>query len=511
MNVTNSYTPEKTSVNGEKIWVEQGVEANNLPESITIKLLANGSAAKDYDGNDVADAIVTAADKWKWTFGNLPVYANGSEIAYTFKEIEVPGYTTVVDGSTITNTRIVIKLDGSKTWDEQGVEDDNLPSSIEIILYADGNEYARTTATAEDNWAYEFTNLPTHIGGKEVEYTIDETDIPGYEKAINGMDVTNTRIVIEKISGTKTWDDADNQDGKRPASITIILLANGEEYKTLDVTAEDNWAYEFANLPTHIGGKEVEYTIDEAEVTEYTTTIDGYDVTNTHIPEVTSVKVIKVWDDADNQDGMRPEKIEVTLSNGQSVILSEENGWTATIENLPVYANGEKIVYTWAEESTSGYELTDSQVDGYVTTLTNTHTPETINITVTKVWADDDNESGKRPENIKIALLANGTEIETVELTEVNEWKHTFNELPLYESGSKITYTVLEKEVPEGYEVAYEGDMNEGFIIHNVLGKGGDVPPINPQTGDSILLYIITLLISIMGIVSGKLYIKRFN
>ena len=189
------------------------------------------------------------------------------------------------------------------------------------------------------------------------------------------------------------------------------------------------------------------------------------------------------------------------------VILNAENEWTAVIENLPVYKDGEKISYTWTEVNTDGYELTDTLVDGYVTTLTNTHNPELINVTVVKVWADDDNESGKRPNTITIALLANDTELETVTLSESDSWKHVFNDLPLYENGEKITYTVLEKEVPEGYEVAYEGDMETGFIVHNVLGQGGD----NPQTGDNIFVYLITLLISVIGIVSGKLYIKRFD
>ena len=34
-----------------------------------------------------------------------------------------------------------------------------------------------------------------------------------------------------EITGTKTWNDANNQDGKRPESITVILLANGTENK----------------------------------------------------------------------------------------------------------------------------------------------------------------------------------------------------------------------------------------------------------------------------------------
>ena len=54
--------------------------------------------------------------------------------------------------------------------------------------------------------------------------------------------------------------------------------------------------------------------------------------------------------------------------------------------------------------------------------------------------------------------------------------------------------------------------MEEGFTIYNVLPTGGDVPPTdNPQTGDNIILYMISLLISIIGLVSGKYYIKKYN
>ena len=59
------------------------------------------------------------------------------------------------------------------------------------------------------------------------------------------------------------------------------------------------------------------------------------------------------------------------------------------------------------------------------------------------------------------------------------------------------------------------GENKNGFIIHNVLGQGGDElpepPHNNPQTGSNIILYLITLLISIIGFVSGKLYLKNSN
>ena len=70
-------------------------------------------------------------------------------------------------------------------------------------------------------------------------------------------------------------------------------------------------------------------------------------------------------------------------------------------------------------------------------------------------------------------------------------------------SGEKIEYTVREENISEGYVGAIEDDGEIGFIIHNYLGQGGDVPPHdNPQTGDNIVLYLITLIVNGIGLVT---------
>ncbi len=215
-----------------------------------------------------------------------------------------------------------------------------------------------------------------------------------------------------------------------------------------------------------------------------------------------NVGVTKVWDDENNQDGIRPDSINVTLSNGTTVTLNEENKWTATVKDVPEYKDGEKINYTWTEDEVEGYELTDTSVEDNITTLTNTHIPEVLEIIVNKVWDDDDNESGKRPESVTVKLVSDEEEIETVELNEENKWTHTFK-VPAYSNGNKIEYDIREAEVPEGYEVAYEGSIEDGITIHNVLGQGDgepENPTNNPQTGDNIYLYLITLLISLSGL-----------
>jgi hypothetical protein len=119
---------------------------------------------------------------------------------------------------------------------------------------------------------------------------------------------------------------------------------------------------------------------------------------------------------------------------------------------------------------------------------------------------------GAAPESVTVTLLANGKEYDTIVLSSENEWKHEFTDLLVYSLGEKIEYTVREENVPEGYVASYEEDGEYGFIIHNVKGQGDhEPPPDNPQTGDNIVLYLITLLISIIGLVSSKRYLKENN
>ena len=55
------------------------------------------------------------------------------------------------------------------------------------------------------------------------------------------------------------------------------------------------------------------------------------------------------------------------------------------------------------------------------------------NIPVEKVWEDDYDQYGIRPDSITVSLLANGEVVRTITLTDENEWEYTFGELPEYE------------------------------------------------------------------------------
>ena len=469
-NITNSYTPGQTSASVTKIWDDADNQDGKRPESITVALLANGTPTNK-------TVTLTAANNWTQTITGLQEKADGEYITYTWTEVDVPeGYSLTGTSknetvTTLTNTHTpeLTSISGTKTWEDADNQDGKRPESITVNLFADGTKLKSqsVSADADGNWSYSFANLPKYANGQEITYTVTEDAVDGYTTESDGYNFINThQPETTEITGTKTWNDANDQDGKRPESITVILLANGTKKDSQIVTADEagNWTYTFKDLPKYANGEEITYTVSEDTVADYTTTYEGSNITNSYTPGKTSATVTKIWNDAENQDGKRPESITVSLladgkETGKTVTLSVENNWSQTVSDLPEKADGKAIEYTWTEETLpEGYELTDNSKTGTVTTLTNTYAPETTSITVTKTWDDADNQDGKRPESIIVNLLANGEIVasQTVKADEAGNWTYTFKDLPKYANGKEITYTATEEAV-EGYETSVDG------------------------------------------------------
>ena len=370
---TATITDKKavTTVSGTKTWKDNDDQDGKRPDSIRVNLLANGKV--------VQSKTVTASDNWKYSFTNLPEFENGKKITYTVMEDAVAGYTSTIDGYNITNnhTPATVKVSGAKTWNDNNNQDGIRPSSITVNLLANGQQVASKTVSASDNWQYSFDNLAAYANGQKITYTVTEDAVAGYTSTVDGYNVTNNHTpATVKVSGTKTWKDNNNQDGIRPSSITVNLLANGQQVASKTVSASDNWQYSFDNLAAYANGQKITYTVTEDAVAGYTSTVDGYNVTNNHTPATVKVSGTKTWNDNNNQDGIRPSSITVNLlANGQQVAsktVSASDNWQYSFDNLAAYANGQKITYTVTENAVAGYTST---VDGY--NITNTHNPTT--------------------------------------------------------------------------------------------------------------------------------------
>ncbi len=498
--ITNSYEPKTINITVTKVWDD----ANNQDGKRTnvggvATLLANGEDAGEQSQN------VGITNDWSYTWTNLPVYANGVAIVYTVNETMADGSEYTFEGSTSyeateeTNGTITItnsyepkttSITVTKVWDDASNQDGKRKDvGATVTLLANGTDAGEQSqrVSTEDGWSYTWTNLPVYANGVAIVYTVNETMSDNSEYTIdeitsftaneeeNGtITVTNSyEPKTTSITVTKVWDDASNQDGKRKnVGATVTLLADGQDAgkETATVGTADDWSYTWTNLPVYANGVAIVYTVNETmsdgskytidEITSFTASEEEngtITITNSYEPEKVDVTVTKVWDDKDDQDGIRPESLVVTLSDGTEVTLTAADKWTATVEGLPKYKDGEEIKYTWTEgELPEGYTMTSNTTEGLVTTITNTHEVEKADVTVTKVWEDNNNQDGIRPEEIEVTLYANGEKVETVKLNESNDWSYTFEKLDVKANGKDIEYTVSEVSV-DGYTTTIDG------------------------------------------------------
>jgi hypothetical protein len=412
----------RTSATVLKVWDDDNNRDGLRMPGLEVELWANG------EPTGIKETL-KAENHWTATRTGLRKSINDVDIDYVWHEATVPiGYEmtwTKANGSTlttITNTHGPAKTEVSvkKVWVDNS-DAAKRPDSIDVQLYADGLALGEAvTLNADNNWTYTWKDLNLNTCendiSRAIRYTVAETRIPdGYVckvtgNASTGFVITNTyntgKMIIEKtfdigqdeeeteeeeeltdFEVQKVWlDDNNNADGNRPESITVRLYAGGQEIKVVQLKAANGWKYHFGELPKFVDGKPIHYSVSEDPVEDYSTEIDGFTIYNRYKPERTQVTVRKVWDDENNKLKTRPESIWMKLNNGMTVILSEENGWIATIADLPAKVNGKPAEYTWTEQSVMGYELESKVQEGDITTFTN------------KPWTRPDQPSqGRKP------------------------------------------------------------------------------------------------------------------
>ncbi len=495
--ITNSLI-ETIDVEGEKTWVDNNDQDGKRPESITIHLLA--------DDKEVDSIVVTKADGWKWAFTDLVKYNDyDNEVVYTIAESEVTGYKSEINGYNVTNsyTPSKISIDVEKRWDDHNDVAGFRPDSVTIRLLADKVDIGKRLVLSEDvKWKGAFTDLDEYKDGVAIVYSVEEVGVDKYTTEysgdkVQGFIVTNTHIPSKiSIDVEKRWNDHNDVAGFRPESVTIRLLADKVDTGKRLVLSEDvNWKGAFTDLDEYKDGVAIVYSVEEEDVDKYTTEYSGdqrqgFVVTNSHTPvlgeEAVTVSGKKIWDDANDQDGMRPKSITIRLfANGKevdSVKVTEADGWGWTFADLAKCdESGKEIVYTISEDKVDGYT---TAVNGH--DVTNTHVPSKVSVKVTKFWEDHDNEAGTRPDSVTIKLLADGVDTDkTLVLSENASWIGEFTDLNEYKDGKKISYTVEEDDI-EGYTPEITGDADEGFVVMNCPELGEEYLP---KTGESRSIY----------------------
>ncbi len=469
---------QTVDINGTKTWNDEGNKDKTRPEKITIYLLANGKVINDKE--------ISEADGWKYSFTGLAKYdVNGNEIKYTVDESEVEKYTKQINGYDIVNTYTpdnpptpeTVDISGTKTWNDEGNKDKTRPEKITIYLLANGKQVDAKEISEKDGWKYSFTGLAKYDDNKqEIKYTVDESEVEKYTKQVNGYDIVNTYTPDNPptpetidISGTKTWNDANNKDGIRPKAIKVKLLANGKEKTSVITTEEQDWKYSFTKLPKYDDdGKEIKYTVDEENVRGYTKKIDGYDITNTHTPTEKLDFSLRKFITEINSVAVNPSRapqVDVTnLANGTSTTATYNHPKDAKTVNT-----GDVVTYTIRVYN-------EGEVDGYVS-LIKDEIPEGLQYitndatNTTYGWKMLDAD-GKETSDVSKAKYVT-TDYLSKEKSEDN----------LIAKFNKETKQLSYKDVKVSFKVVSEDTTGKEIINHAQISKETDS---NGKTGTDI-------------------------
>ena len=486
--------------------------ANQVPDSITVKLMALGSAGKldlvavlngsAYTGETTF--TLKKAENWTVTVNDLPKYYNNEEVTYSVEEINVPANFTarvlrkaeagereieILNTFTSPKVEVTVRKDWVNTPDAE-------KKTVTVQLYA---KTATTDEAAVDgktleltapNWSAAFTDLDEfNAAGERYTYSVKETLIGGaavdagqYEVAYGEVQgtliVANTNVETMTIKVVKIWlgDDA----SPNGASFKLYGSNGVTELSLAQDETEGTFVGDFKKYEN---GELVEYNLTEGAIEGYRQfgdiqkEVNGntitFTVTNSKVKDIT---VQKAW------IGAAAEEVSFGLYQGDVLLkkltLKEANlnngVWTDTFKDVFVYdENGNIIDYSVRELNQDGtpvlplpggitkaiiggtaYQVT-VEVTGDVHKFTNTALSE---IEVEKVWKGQVATGA----SVTLALYdvenpdANTNPVQTMELPNNGNWTGKFENLPTHTpTGDKIHYSVKEtkKNADDTYQI----------------------------------------------------------
>ncbi|MGI6003015.1 MAG: Cna B-type domain-containing protein [Lachnospiraceae bacterium] len=247
-----------------------------------------------------------------------------------------------------------------------------------------------TTETGQSESTVTWTGLPQYDNsGNEYTYSVKEVDAQGYDaapagyfKTEDGLTVTNTKIPTS-VTVEKMWDA---EDSDRPDSVTVNLLADGEE--ALDsngnpisvvLAPQNGWKTIISNLPKYNAeGIEINYTVQEDVPDGYTADVSGekgidgtfnYTVTNKPITGEREVPASLTLKKTDN-NGKALDGAVFTLYDGDKEVKTYKAGTAAISSDDLLDALGDADSKTFTLKETKAPDGYQAGTKEYTITLT---------------------------------------------------------------------------------------------------------------------------------------------
>ncbi len=387
-------------------------------------------------------------------------------------------------------------LQVNKTWDPNEPDVD----SLKMTVLMDGKKFHESTLSASNNWSdTSFISVGIIKNGKVLpgaeghDFSFAELDNTQYHweldaPTVHPMLVNGQMTMLIKV------------DEKHPAQGTTYTIGDDTYYVDDAATGltATNYRRSNLNLKKTVVGEDVPedatfpftLTVNNAKAPEQEPTDDPnhdsdywvwFSIYDTKAgATVTDATVSGTGVVGPSSSGY------YYAPSGTAISVEMKDGWNLRFTNLPsgttyTFVEGDletgfkfnKAELTAGEDSTfSGNQTTTGKIENTKTSYEVTYTNEyaLVNVTVNKVWEDNNDQDGKRPEELALTLngLPSGTTApEPTIKKDGKTWTYTWEKLPKYDSdGKELTYTVTEENVPADYEVSGSPAQNKGTITN---------------------------------------------
>lgn len=266
--------------NGQKVtWYREDTKLDNISDTIQ-----NWIELKEVEGE---------LDFYKYPNLELKSSLNSSDIDSIDWDINIKNNTARSFGGGIAcNGTLEVgeeceytELEVEKTWNDT-LNHTNDKVKVEVLNKTLNNTIIDSVILSEENgWKQKVEKLPNiyEYGVREV---LDGDYIVEYEVGKVGNDSTKINIVntpITSISVKKIWEDSNNKNKKRPNTIKVDLLKNGDRLEEIELSEGNNWEYTWNSLRVFENKVKIVYEVKEV------TKVDGYETTYKEDGDIVSI------------------------------------------------------------------------------------------------------------------------------------------------------------------------------------------------------------------------------
>ncbi|MDE8091009.1 Cna B-type domain-containing protein [Erysipelothrix rhusiopathiae] len=506
LTVTNTFQEGVTHLNVKKIW--QGGPGPSVP--LELELLRNGESTGVIQKMMPGDHDIVFANLPKFNEDNVPYLYSVREVNdiehYSLENISHDGDTSV----TLTNVYDygLQNITAKKVWTNgvsprPDIEFELRRTTSPSDKVGESTGMIQTLRDGETTTVFEDLEVRDDEGKTYTYFVKELTSVPNTvtQYSPDGLTVYNHYVSpTTSIRILKTWVDGPEVRPDTTFQLTRRLKGTHDEF--IDVLGMQEQLpsgqshLDFVDVPQNDHqGKPYEYAVREVSVPEnYTVSVapitdaNTIEVTNTYHAPLKTVSAFKVWSGGEKaQDNVVFELYRRVEDKAFEAVPNQKETLTplmasVSFTDVPEFdTQGRRFEYRVKE--IQGPEFFDASYSDDGLTVTNTYNPGVTEVAFKKVWVDGPE---KHP-TIVVDLYANNVKTEHALTLQHGEHEASFTNLPKRdEAGIDIVYSVQERDVPENYDVSYQGTtitntFNQGMRDVSVTKRWNGGPMSRPN------------------------------